>query len=168
MLRESARSFRVVNDFPHTRLSAATRRFFKSLLRVLSWIWFVLILVIVVNVTMRYVFGEGRIEFEEIQWHLYAVGFLIGLATCMDSNNHVRVDIFPRANGFALAGLDRVVWTVAFVLSVRHRDVDFFYPLRFLFLHDRGDIGFAGRSSVSVDHQEFSALEYVVATGRRG
>jgi TRAP-type mannitol/chloroaromatic compound transport system permease small subunit len=43
---------------------------------------------------MRYAFGEGRIEFEEIQWHLYAVGFLIGLATCMDSDNHVRVDVF--------------------------------------------------------------------------
>ena len=63
--------------FPHTRLSAASRRMFKNLLRVLSWIWFVLILVVVVNVTMRYVFGEGRIEFEEIQWHLYAAGFLI-------------------------------------------------------------------------------------------
>ena len=85
--------------FPHTRLSAATRRLFHGLLRVLSWIWFVLILVVVANVTMRYVFGEGRIEFEEIQWHLYAVGFLIGLATCMDSNNHVRVDIFHERMG---------------------------------------------------------------------
>ena len=43
---------------------------------------------------MRYVFGEGRIEFEEIQWHLYAVGFLIGMATCMDTDNHIRVDLF--------------------------------------------------------------------------
>ena len=85
--------------FPHTRLSAASRRMFKSLLRVLSWIWFVLILVVVVNVTMRYVFGEGRIEFEEIQWHLYAAGFLVGLATCMDSDNHVRVDIFHERMG---------------------------------------------------------------------
>lgn len=85
--------------FPHTRLSTATRRMFRSLLRVLSWIWFVLILVVVINVTMRYVFGEGRIEFEEIQWHLYAAGFLIGLATCMDSDNHVRVDIFHERMG---------------------------------------------------------------------
>ena len=27
---------------------------------------------------MRYLFGEGRVEFEEIQWHLYAIGFLLG------------------------------------------------------------------------------------------
>ena len=80
--------------FPHTRLSLFTRRLYEKLLRVLSWIWLVLIAVVVVNVTMRYVFGEGRIEFEEIQWHLYAAGFLIGMATCMDTDNHVRVDLF--------------------------------------------------------------------------
>jgi len=80
--------------FPHTRLSAATRRFFLQVSRILSWVWIALIAVIVLNVTMRYLFGEGRIEFEEIQWHLYAIGFLIGIATCMDSDNHVRVDIF--------------------------------------------------------------------------
>jgi TRAP-type mannitol/chloroaromatic compound transport system permease small subunit len=63
-------------------------------LRALSWIWLVLIAVVVINVTMRYLFGEGRIEFEEIQWHLFAAGFLIGIATCMDSDDHVRVDVF--------------------------------------------------------------------------
>ena len=42
---------------------------------------------------MRYVFGEGRVEFEEIQWHLYSVGFLFGLAVCFDGDNHVRVDV---------------------------------------------------------------------------
>ena len=80
--------------FPHTRLSRFTRRSYQRLLRVLSWIWIFLIGVVVVNVTMRYVFGEGRIEVEEIQWHLFAVGFLIGMATCMDTDNHIRVDLF--------------------------------------------------------------------------
>jgi TRAP-type mannitol/chloroaromatic compound transport system permease small subunit len=80
--------------FPHTRLSAFARRSYQRLLRALSWVWVGLIGVVVVNVTMRYLFGEGRIEFEEIQWHLYAVGFLVGIATCMDTDNHVRVDLF--------------------------------------------------------------------------
>ena len=80
--------------FPHTRFSAFTRLWFQRLLRLLSWTWFVLMGVVVVNVAMRYVLGEGRIELEEIQWHLYSVGFLIGMATCMDSDRHVRVDLF--------------------------------------------------------------------------
>lgn len=79
---------------PHTPLSAAVRRMFGWVAHWLSWIWIVLIAVVVLNVTMRYLFGEGRIEFEEIQWHLYAIGFLIGLATCMDADNHIRVDVF--------------------------------------------------------------------------
>jgi TRAP-type mannitol/chloroaromatic compound transport system permease small subunit len=80
-------------QLPHTRLSAAINRAFSSLSRTLSWLWLVLVGVVVVNVTMRYLFDEGRIEFEEIQWHLYAVGFLIGLSACMDSDNHIRVDV---------------------------------------------------------------------------
>jgi TRAP-type mannitol/chloroaromatic compound transport system permease small subunit len=79
---------------PHTRLSSSISGTFKSIASVLSWIWIVLLGVIVLNVTMRYLFGEGRIEFEEIQWHLYAVGFLIGLATCMSSDDHIRVSVF--------------------------------------------------------------------------
>ena len=79
---------------PQTKLSSAISGVFKSLASALSWIWLVLVVVVVFNVTMRYLFGEGRIEFEEIQWHLYAIGFLIGLATCMDTDNHIRVGVF--------------------------------------------------------------------------
>jgi len=78
---------------PQTRLSAGVRRMFGAIARTLSWVWIALIAVVVINVTMRYLFGEGRVEFEEIQWHLYAIGFLIGLATCMDSDDHIRVDV---------------------------------------------------------------------------
>jgi len=79
---------------PQTYLSSAVRRMFVALASGLSWIWFLLVCIVVINVTMRYLFGEGRIEFEEIQWHLYAVGFLIGIASCMDSDDHIRVDVF--------------------------------------------------------------------------
>lgn len=58
-----------------------------------SWIWLVLLIVIVTNVVLRYVFGEGRIEFEEIQWHLYSVGFLLGLSYALQGDAHVRVDV---------------------------------------------------------------------------
>jgi TRAP-type mannitol/chloroaromatic compound transport system permease small subunit len=78
---------------PETRLSATIGRMFKSVARTISWVWLALMIVIVVNVTMRYAFGEGRIEFEELQWHLYAAGFLIGMATCMSADNHIRVDV---------------------------------------------------------------------------
>lgn len=87
---------------PHTRLSRAVRHASERLAAVLAWIWLVLVLVVVANVTMRYAFGEGRIEFEEIQWHLYAIGFLLAMATCMDSDDHVRVDVFHERLGIRM------------------------------------------------------------------
>ncbi|MDH3440140.1 MAG: TRAP transporter small permease subunit [Gammaproteobacteria bacterium] len=79
---------------PHTRLSRLSRQIFSSISAAISWVWMLLIAVIVINVTARYLFGEGRVEFEELQWHLYAIGFLIALSTCFDTDDHVRVDVF--------------------------------------------------------------------------
>ena len=42
---------------------------------------------------MRYVIGKGLIEFEEIQWHLYAVGFLLAQAWAAQGDGHVRIDV---------------------------------------------------------------------------
>jgi TRAP-type mannitol/chloroaromatic compound transport system permease small subunit len=59
-----------------------------------SWVWLALMAVIVVAVVLRYAFGVGRIEFEELQWHLYALGFLVGIVACATRDRHVRVDVF--------------------------------------------------------------------------
>jgi TRAP-type mannitol/chloroaromatic compound transport system permease small subunit len=58
-----------------------------------SWVWLALIAVIVFAVVLRYAFGIGRIEFEELQWHLYAAGFMIGIVACASRDRHVRVDV---------------------------------------------------------------------------
>ena len=80
-------------QLPQTALSQALDNGLQRLGSAISWIWLLLVAVIVVNVTMRYVFGEGRIEFEEIQWHIYSTGFLIGLSYCLQADDHVRVDL---------------------------------------------------------------------------
>jgi len=78
---------------PVTRFSRAIDRIVGAATRVASWIWLVLLGVIVLNVAMRYVLGSGRIEFEELQWHLYALGFLIGLGAADRADAHIRVDV---------------------------------------------------------------------------
>ncbi|MCP5041281.1 MAG: TRAP transporter small permease subunit [bacterium] len=77
---------------PHTRLSLRLDRLVRRVGDAASWVWLALLATIVVNVVMRYVFGEGRIEFEELQWHLYATGFLVALGYGVESDDHVRVD----------------------------------------------------------------------------
>lgn len=58
-----------------------------------SWLWPILVAVVVLQVVLRYGFGRGSIMFEELQWHIYAVGFMIGLSYCADVDRHVRVDV---------------------------------------------------------------------------
>jgi TRAP-type mannitol/chloroaromatic compound transport system permease small subunit len=77
---------------PHTRVSRVLDAWIRSIGNALSWVWLALLAVIVLNVTLRYAFGEGRIEFEELQWHLYSIGFLVGLSYCVESDSHIRVD----------------------------------------------------------------------------
>jgi TRAP-type mannitol/chloroaromatic compound transport system permease small subunit len=77
---------------PHTRLSARLDSAIDRVGTLFSRLWAVLLGVIVLNVTLRYAFGAGRIEFEELQWHLYALGFLVGLSYCVPSDGHIRVD----------------------------------------------------------------------------
>lgn len=88
----SERTVDLQSVLPETRLSARIDRLIRALGDAVSWVWLALLLTIVVNVIMRYVFGEGRIEFEELQWHLYAIGFLSGLGYSLESDDHVRVD----------------------------------------------------------------------------
>ena len=58
-----------------------------------SWVYPVLMLVLIVNVVLRYGFGRGFIELEELQWHLYAAGFLLAFAYTYAVDQHVRVDL---------------------------------------------------------------------------
>ena len=80
-------------ELPETRLSRLVDGALLRLDGIVSWLWLLLVAVIVLNVVMRYIFSEGRIEFEEIQWHLYAAGFLLGLSSAYVTDSHVRVDV---------------------------------------------------------------------------
>jgi len=53
----------------------------------------VLMLVIIANVALRYGFGLGLVEMEELQWHINAVVILGCLAFAYRDDAHVRVDV---------------------------------------------------------------------------
>ncbi len=80
-------------ELPTTRVSRAIDPILIWIGQAVSWVWLLLLFIIVMNVVLRYVFGEGRIEFEEIQRHIYSVGFLLGIAYTFQADGHVRVDV---------------------------------------------------------------------------
>ena len=91
----------MANDsyLPHTPISSRIDGLLEQVGQWVSIIWVVLLGVIVVNVLMRYVFSEGRIEMEELQWHLYSVGFLLGLSYAYQADAHIRVDVIHERLG---------------------------------------------------------------------
>jgi TRAP-type mannitol/chloroaromatic compound transport system permease small subunit len=84
---------------PQTALSRRVEPLLLAVGRWVSWLWLILLTIIVLNVVLRYAFGEGRIEFEEIQWHLYSVGFLFGMSYAYQSDAHIRVDVLHERLG---------------------------------------------------------------------
>jgi TRAP-type mannitol/chloroaromatic compound transport system permease small subunit len=88
-------------ELPRTRLSEAIDPWIRRTGEVLSWVWVVLVAVVTVNVVMRYILGRGLVQFEEAQWHLYAIGFMLGLAYCAESDDHVRIDVLAEKWGRA-------------------------------------------------------------------
>lgn len=109
-------------DFPETALSRAIDRVIVGMASVFNWIWVILVLLIVINVTLRYVLGTNFIAMEEMQWHLFAVGFMMGLGYALDSDGHVRVDVvaekFSRSARawIELLGLLLIVFPLVYII----------------------------------------------------
>lgn len=59
-----------------------------------SWLSLLLVLLICVDVLLRYLFNTSRTWIIDLEWHLFALLFLLGGAGTWLSDKHVRVDLF--------------------------------------------------------------------------
>ena len=59
-----------------------------------SWCVLAMVLIISYDVFMRYFFQIGSVALQELEWHLFAVIFLLGASYTLKHDGHVRVDIF--------------------------------------------------------------------------
>jgi TRAP-type mannitol/chloroaromatic compound transport system permease small subunit len=62
--------------------------------RAIAWLVLVMVLIIVYDISMRYLFHIGSVALQELEWHLFALVFLFGAAYTLKHDGHVRVDIF--------------------------------------------------------------------------
>lgn len=65
--------------------------------RAVSWLVLGMVLVIAYDVAMRYLFQIGSVGLQELEWHLFAMIFLLGAGYTFKHDGHVRVDIFYRS-----------------------------------------------------------------------
>jgi len=62
--------------------------------KTVAWLTFLMVIVTFVIVVMRYAFNEGSIALQESVIYMHAIVFMLGAAYTLNSDGHVRVDIF--------------------------------------------------------------------------
>ena len=59
-----------------------------------SWLSFALVILITIDVFLRYIFNFSSASLFELEWHLFAIIFLLGSSLTLQKDEHVRVDVF--------------------------------------------------------------------------
>lgn len=58
-----------------------------------SWLSTLLVIVVCYDVFTRYVLKNSSVAVQELEWHIFAVIFLVGAAYTLKEDKHVRVDV---------------------------------------------------------------------------
>lgn len=61
--------------------------------RITAWLTTLLVLLFCYDVLMRYVFNATNVAIFELEWHLFAIIFLVGAGYTLKHDRHVRVDV---------------------------------------------------------------------------
>ena len=97
-------------------------KFFDHFSNLMGWIAGVLNLVMLINVfydaIMRYFFNSGSIAFQEMEWHLFAMVFLLGIAYALKEDGHVRVDILYDRFSPRWQAIVNITGTLLFILPL--------------------------------------------------
>lgn len=102
------------------------------------------ILNVFIDVILRYAFNNSSIALQEMEWHLFATMFLLGIAYTLQCDAHVRVDIFYAKFNQKKQALINIIGLIIFVLPISlliiYYGMDFAYQ-SFLLNEQSGDPG---------------------------
>ncbi|EOA5467305.1 TRAP transporter small permease subunit [Vibrio cholerae] len=95
-------------------------RSFNRLSDLLGWLSSILFILLVANVVydvvMRYAFNDVSIAFQELEWHLFATVFLLGIPYAIKAGGHVRVDLFYERLSMKAQAVIDILGTLFFLL----------------------------------------------------
>lgn len=77
-----------------SRISTAIETLSEWSGRVAAWLVLVMIGVVVFDVLNRVIFRNGSVALQELEWHLFAIIFLLGSAYTLKHDAHVRLEMF--------------------------------------------------------------------------
>jgi TRAP-type mannitol/chloroaromatic compound transport system permease small subunit len=62
--------------------------------KITSWLSLGLVFLISLDVLLRYIFNFSVAAMYEMEWHIFAIIFLLASPLTLQKNKHVRVDVF--------------------------------------------------------------------------
>lgn len=104
------------------RLASSIDQFTKWVGERIIWISTILVVLIFADVLMRYLFSTSKAWITDLEWHLFAMLFLLGSAYTLKVDQHVRVDVFyakfsKRKQGI-INGLGVIIFLIPWCLIV--------------------------------------------------
>lgn len=81
-----------------------------------AFILVILVLLVVYDATVRYLFSSGSVALQELEWHLFDVIILFGIAYTLHENAHVRVDIFYASYSKRKKTIINIISSLFFIL----------------------------------------------------
>ncbi|WP_420582716.1 TRAP transporter small permease subunit [Reichenbachiella sp.] len=76
------------------RFAKNINQFTEKTGRLVSWLSLLLVILIGLDVVLRYALNWSSSANQELEWHLFATLFLLGSAYALKHDKHVRVDVF--------------------------------------------------------------------------
>ena len=83
-----------------------------------AFILAILVLLVVYDASARYLFSEGSTALQELEWHLFDVVIMLGIAYTMREDSHVRVDIFYASFSPKTKAVINIIASLFFILQV--------------------------------------------------
>lgn len=82
--------------------------------------WFVLLLIVVVcaDVLLRYAFNYSIVAMQELEWHIFAIIFLMGASYTLMEDGHVRVDVFYVKYSEKTKAIINIIGTILFLIPL--------------------------------------------------
>jgi TRAP-type mannitol/chloroaromatic compound transport system permease small subunit len=76
------------------KLAKGIDRLNESIGKTVSWLNFILMILVCFDVINRYLFNYTASWINELEWHFFALIFLLGAGYAFKNDQHVRVDLF--------------------------------------------------------------------------
>ncbi len=94
-----------------------------------AYLMILMMLNVFYDVIMRYIFREGSIAMQELEWHIFSVIILLGVSYTLKEDGHVRVDVLydrwsPKTQAIInIVGVILFLWPLS--LLIAYGSIDF-------------------------------------------